>query len=460
MNKEAYGTYLQQRGNHFAFLYNIPKFSQGAGPGKAGLTKSGKPIMQIKKSLGTKDRREALIRIGPEIEHYTRLYPVEPRSFDAAITLPNVAEAAKVNGFDFYTAEKLKTMSVIEALTFMSPILYAENLNQTQSPVEVVAFGGAVEVPALTLTQAFERFKEISPELVSKKTERGTHETWQKFKLAIEDYIKRMGGDVDVLKLERATVKNYRAKLVEAAENGEFGFPYADKRLRTIRQVVGCVLDEYPNEPKNPFADIKPIEGKGGKGIPFSEDDVKAIREKIENSKAGSEVKAMMLVAMNTGTYVSELAKMAPEDIILDGEVPHLKIRLGPFRKELKTDERERDIPLLGIALETMKQFPKGFEARFNDERGVKNLSTACWKFINPLVKETKGKSFKSFRHRFASLLRHRDDDVRAAIFSKDQIQDALMGHATLGLTGYYGTPVLLAQMKLALEKALPEENR
>ena len=318
MSKEAYGTYLQQRGNRFAFLYNIPKFSQGEGREKAGLTKSGKPVMQIKKSLRTKDRREALILIGPEIEHYTRLYPAEAHSFDAAITPANVAEAAKVNGFDFYTVDdRFKAMSAIETLKMMSPVLYAEKLNQSQSPVEVIAFGGAVEIPALTLKQAFQRFKKISPEMVSKKSERGAHETWRKFELAIEDYIKRMGGDVDVLKLDRATVKNYRIKLIEAATKGEFGLPYADKRLRNIRQVVESVLDEYPNEPKNPFADIKPIEGKGGKGIPFSEDDVKAIREKIEKSKAGREVKAMMLVAMNTGTYVSELAKMAPEDVIL-----------------------------------------------------------------------------------------------------------------------------------------------
>lgn len=454
MSKEAYGTYLQQRGNRFAFLYNIPKFSRGEGEGKAGLTKSGKPIMQIKKTLRTKDRREALILIGPEIERYTRLYPAAPRSFDAEITLPNVVEAAKVNGFDFYTVDQLKAMGAIEALKKMSPILYAEKLNQSQSPVEVIAFGGAVDVPALTLRQAFQRFKENNPGMVRNKSERGSHATWRKFELAIEDYITRMGGDVDVLKLDRATVKNYRTKLEKAAENGEFGFPYADKRLRTIRQVVGSVLDEYPNEPKNPFADIKPIEGKGGKGIPFSEDDVKAIRQKIENSKAGREVKAMMLVAMNTGTYVSELAQMAPEDVILDGDLPHLKIRLGAFRKELKTDERERDIPLVGIALETMKQFPNGFEARFDTERGIANLNTACWKFINPIVKDTKGKSFKSFRHRFATLIRRTDH--------KDQVQDALMGHATGkgGMTGYYGDGVTLEQMHRALLDALPEHNR
>lgn len=60
------------------------------------------------------------------------------------------------------------------------------------------------------------------------------------------------------------------------------------------------------------------------------------------------------------GVQPSELANILPENIRLDDEVPHIRIRSTPER-QLKSEASIREIPLLGISLEAMKHARDGF---------------------------------------------------------------------------------------------------
>ncbi|WP_426527883.1 hypothetical protein [Bradyrhizobium sp. McL0615] len=72
-----------------------------------------------------------------------------------------------------------------------------------------------------------------------------------------------------------------------------------------------------------------------------------------------AEERAAFLVMINTGARPSEIINLRREHIILDFSIPH--IRVLPDDRVLKTKFSWRDIPLVGVSLEAIRQFPDGF---------------------------------------------------------------------------------------------------
>ncbi|KQY31853.1 tyrosine-type recombinase/integrase [Rhizobium sp. Root483D2] len=448
MANAEYRTYLQERkGGWWYFMYTVPKASWK----KVGKTKSGKQIKQIWISLKTRDRREALMKVGPHMKNHMNWYPAGENDNPLPPTYENAVDAASYLGFPYRTAPEYRKDSIREMIALASPVLDARNRIANPSRIQRAAMAGAVDVPGLSWMQAFERFKVICVDKVMRKSEDKAKKFWRKFELSVEIYAELISGDADVLKLTIANAKDFRSGLVGEVNRGRFKSERASDHIEHLRSILDAVLDEHPGDLKNPFRDIKRIKATdAGKGEEFTEDEVRAIRDKIKISNAGAEVKAMLLIAQNTGCYVSELALMAPEDIVIDDAgISHIKIRLGPYRTELKSGQRARDIPLVGDSLAVMKEFRLGFSARFHGDKGVQRLNDKTRKLIKTVVPT---KSLKAYRHRMATLLR--------TSIHKDQVQDAILGHATKGMTGYYGGLVTLQQMKEALDDVIPKYDQ
>ncbi|MEM9763945.1 MAG: tyrosine-type recombinase/integrase, partial [Pseudomonadota bacterium] len=69
---------------------------------------------------------------------------------------------------------------------------------------------------------------------------------------------------------------------------------------------------------------------------------------------------------VETGCRPSEIANLEADDIRLDCDVPHIRIRPGKAR-EIKTRSSIRDIPLVGVSLGAFKEAPHGF-SRYRDK--------------------------------------------------------------------------------------------
>jgi integrase len=78
------------------------------------------------------------------------------------------------------------------------------------------------------------------------------------------------------------------------------------------------------------------------------------------------DAKLIVYAMIETGCRPSEIANLRSENIVLDHDVPHLRIRQRDDRK-LKSNSSIRDIPLLGVSLEALKHAPNGFE-RYRDK--------------------------------------------------------------------------------------------
>jgi len=68
----------------------------------------------------------------------------------------------------------------------------------------------------------------------------------------------------------------------------------------------------------------------------------------------------VLFVLIETGARPSEVVNLKGENIILDSELPFIKIR-PTSRRELKTPAAARDIPLVGVAFEALRRNPNGF---------------------------------------------------------------------------------------------------
>jgi hypothetical protein len=105
--------------------------------------------------------------------------------------------------------------------------------------------------------------------------------------------------------------------------------------------------------------------------------------------------------------------------IVLDAEIPYIRIQAEG--RLLKTDHSERDIPLVGLALEAMKRHPEGFPRYF--DKGS-SLSATLMKHFSKheLLPTTKHKIY-SFRHSFKDRLK--------AVEAPEELIDQMMGHRT-----------------------------
>jgi integrase len=220
----------------------------------------------------------------------------------------------------------------------------------------------------------------------------------------------------------------------------------ANKKIMHLRKIFEVVRENLYSELDNPFS-VQALENDGiDKRVPFTEQDIDKIDKMLAESDVNDELKAMMLVSKNTGCGPKELALLASSDIVLNVAIPFIRISSNEFRNKVKGGgSRHREIPLVGEALEWIKRFPTGFP-RYQKDNGGEAASAAANKFL----KRHTGKTFYSFRHRLADLLRNTKCDQR--------VQNAIFGHASKNkMEDYYGSDIVMAIKYDALAKGLKE---
>ena len=75
------------------------------------------------------------------------------------------------------------------------------------------------------------------------------------------------------------------------------------------------------------------------------------------------EARDILLISVETGCRQSEICDLPPESIVLDHQIPHLRLKFeeGENRREIKNTWSVREVPLVGVALAAAKRHPDGF---------------------------------------------------------------------------------------------------
>ncbi|WP_342585709.1 DUF6538 domain-containing protein [Agrobacterium bohemicum] len=422
---------LMQRGKVYYLRICVPRIHQ---------SRLGREIW---KSLKTSNRDVAHVLSGKYIsEYHANIEAIGLGGDD--LTYLKAQESAKAIGVDYLPAEKLKQQNASELLTTL--IRSLSSLESVKNPDEahVAVVGGAIP-EQLSLDDMLTRYKKLAGAKWLDLDERARDKKWNRYANPVQDFKDTMG-DMDVLDIKPKHAFDYAIKLGERIKRGEIKSETAKKKLLFLSAMVRKVFQSNFPDRANPFEHAS-IDYEGDKETrkPFTETEIAAVTERLQNCDANDELIAILQIAQNTGAHAKEIVLASANDIVLDAPIPFIRIGVNENRKKLKTGgARHRDIPLVGVALEAAKRHPNGFP-RYCRSGGSEALSSAANKIIKSVAP---GKTTYSFRHRLFDLLRDADG-------IEDSLLKAIVGHNG-GMTAGYGTGFTLEKKAAALLKALP----
>ena len=274
---------------------------------------------------------------------------------------------------------------------------------------------------------------------------------------ALELYIRLKGAGRDHLFAKTSTrnvgyliecIGDFGLSSIKPVNAGQFRDHLIAKGLAStsVRRVLSSVKAIYNLASKelgivnaNPFSGIFIPDDNAVSGrLPVPVDTIRLIQHEcfqVDDSK-----RWLIAIISDTGMRLSEAAGLLTEDIKLDVDVPHIKLRKHPWRS-LKTASSERNIPLVGSAYEAAIRIVhvghKYAFARYCDETkcNANSASAALNKWLKPRMPD--GCVIHSFRHSLRDRLR--------AVECPSDIIDAIGGWTTAGIGHKYGSGYDLA---------------
>ncbi|WP_283196561.1 DUF6538 domain-containing protein [Rhizobium sp. BT04] len=410
--------FLTPRGGIFYYKRRVPASVMG-------LDERGE---HVRISLGTDDRGKA--------RAMRDIYEKADDDLWASLTLGegsaieryhNTVKTAQALGFNYRPAAEVANESLANILARIDAL-------KEQAPVPVIEAGlGGVEHPEVTVTEAFRIYcDEIAAHEIATKS-KGQKARWLSGKQGAVDNFVEVVGDLVMTEISRADGHTYHQYWRKRIAPGKGEGPathtpsHGNRRIGNMRVLFDAYF-KYLGEPDrpNPFDGLSYREKKSNKRKrpPFPPAWITDTILKV-GALAGlnDEARGIALVVAQLGTRPSEICNLSPEFIILDHEVPHLKIepRDDPEDpREIKTDSSIRIVPLIGMALDVMRKFPNGFP-RYKDKEN--SLSAALNKYFkeNGLCPTDKH-SIYSFRHSFEDRMKNTRVDA--------ELRKILMGHA------------------------------
>lgn len=420
-------------GNVWYFLIAVPK---------ARIDQLG--CRQIWVSLETDNLDEAVKKAEPLRNKWKMLFSGDRRLSPADLMETKEPKAVAKMQTDLglphvHSKDFLKAEFEDSVLMVMKAHGFVKDFPDPSKEVIAAAYG-ATDPNGILVSEATARYVDENPKKFLKLKAHDRERKIRRWELSMLDFI-AFGGDIDIRKITKTHAKDFMNWLVRKADNEEITEETARMKLSQVSMIVVDLLDKVFDIDENPFAKTRiEVSPKTEKAIkPFTHEHMLVVNELQPRFPA---VRALMDIAECTGAGMRELVGLAPEDIVLDAEIPHLKLRPNRFRKYLKNDNRPRDLPLWGKALVAARKYPEGFP-EYRHEKGDEEARGE----VNRMLKAVKiDRSWNSFRHRFKDMVENSGSD--------DMIRANLMGWAK-GMDAKYGDGLGLQLKREAIEKAM-----
>lgn len=284
-------------------------------------------------------------------------------------------------------------------------------------PVEAGALLGTVPKPAILLSTVFNEFWKLSVEDRKGKSDDQIRR-WRNPHIKALRNLVAVIGDKPLAEVTRDDMLDFRDWWEQRIEVEDLTENAANKDLIHVGKMFRRINNRKRLGIDLPLGELSFKEVAQNKRPPFSDTFLqKRLLAPDALDGMNAEARAILLATVNTGARSSEIAGLMPEHIVLDGDCPHLKIR--PIGRTLKSRRAQRDLPLTGISLEAMKEFPDGFP-RYRKTSA--NLSATVNKFLRERgLVESKRHTMYSIRHAFMNRMIVNGVD--------DRIRRDLMGH-------------------------------
>ena len=258
-------------------------------------------------------------------------------------------------------------------------------------------------------------------------------------------------GDVAV---ETFTREQAKAFIVHRLEKGVKRSSVM-KEINIIRAVITKSIRELELGSKNAFEAITVPSIPGGESEqrePFTPEEHRLLIEKALD--AGDDIRLLVLICAMTGCRIGEAVGLRVEDLNLDAQTPYFRIQ-AYGQRTLKTDNSERDVPVLPLLKKVLKRHieASGVDkrdplfARYNNMADPPRADAASAS-VNKWIRSVGvTKTSHSFRHSVISLFRE-------AGIPRD-LWEEITGHSGQRISDGYGHAVSNAKKLNALSSAL-----
>lgn len=348
-------------------------------------------------------------------------HTIAQRRYEAA------SNRAMARGFTYSPAEELAKTAALEELVERIRLVESKDSGRKskREAAEAEALLGGASPPPVSISEAFEIYCEqiASDELLGKSEVQ--KKSWIKTQKRGVQYLIDLIGDKPILSITRQDAQSFynwwRERIEPKPGKPALKANTANRDIGCVRKLFSAYTQFIGEEDRpNPFRNLA-FKDKGKGEVPPFDDTW--VRSRILKPDAletmNEEARLIVLALIETGCRPSEIANLEPEDVILDHEVPHIRIQPKAHR-EIKTRASIRDIPLVGVSLEALRQAPNGF-SRYRDKPNL--LSATLMKaFKSRGLFPTPQHKIYSFRHSFEKRMLEAgiDRDLRMT----------LMGHA------------------------------
>lgn len=355
--------FLHQRGGTYHYKRRIPA--------EVADLDSRAPMVRL--SLKTGDLAKAMalrdIHERADNEYWASLIvgsdaDVAMRRYKAA-----VARAAAL-GFTYRSAADIvavePSMTVIERIKTVAE-------EPAGSPKSDAALGMASGTDQ-SITAAFETYvSEIARDEIRGKSPAQKHAWRIRKEGAITTFVE-VCGDKRMSEITRDDARKVYAHFMDriAPKTGKatLGANMGNRQVGNLRVLFREWNTYHGNaDAKNPFDGLSFVEKKSAKTKrrrpPFSVDWITGkLLAKDALKGLNSEARGVLLTLVETGARLSEICNLKPENIVIDADVPHIRIEPSDDPddpREIKTDSSVRVVPLVGVSLAAMKKHRKGF---------------------------------------------------------------------------------------------------
>ncbi|MHC2241465.1 molecular chaperone [Bradyrhizobium elkanii] len=337
-------------------------------------------------------------------------------SRDAVVALEEARQRAQALQLTYRPVDDVAKEALAEILRRIDALAVGD---RRHDPATAAATLGGVDLPEIMLSGLVDEF-EVAKKTTIAKMSAGQFKKWKNGKLRAIELLITVIGDKAITRLTRDDALKYTDHWTERVVDGEVLAATANRNLTHITGMLSAVSKRHRLNLDRVFAGARLEGDKSRPRPPFSPWwIINRILAAGALETMNEEERAVVMVMINTGARPSEIINLRRKHIMLDTPIPFIRVR--PDDRVLKTAFSDRDIPLVGISLEAMRQFPDGFP-HYRDKGDTLSAAVNAY-FSDHGLRETDSHTLYSLRHGFKDRLR--------SVETPDELKDELMGHDT-----------------------------
>jgi integrase len=351
--------YIQKIGKNFYFARRLPL---------AIAKLEGRSDIKI--SLKTDSENEALVKAKVMAEQLEMRWEalLNGDTDDASRRWEAVTRIARSYGVDYKPLPDI--VSTATAKDILARLSILEGSGRLKDKTTVSALLGGEAPPKILLGKVLDLYWSQTKDKQVKKSDNQLRK-WKNPRVkAFNNLISKIGNK-PITEITRNDALDFRDWWMTRMIDDGLTANSANKDITHISTILRVICEHYRMPWSKPFEGLRFREEGGQKAPSYSD---RYIREKFLKNDGlenlDPDQRLVFFILIETGARPGEIINLQPERIRLNAKIPHIEIASNP-KREVKTKNANRTIPLVGIALWAMRQRPHGFPALHDREDSV-----------------------------------------------------------------------------------------